>query len=78
MMDDPRARQGRHDHPIEAVPCQAAALAPSIQPCEQKPPGLIHVLPETATVATDSVILDVALKMSLDISPALIEALVKL
>ena len=52
------------DSAIEASPRHAAALTTSIQPFKQQPPGLTHILPETATVATNPKILDVALEMS--------------
>ena len=66
-MDDPRARQIRDDDLIEAVPGHAAALTASIQPFEQQPAGVIRILLQAAAVATDSEILDVALKVSADI-----------
>ena len=66
-MDDPRARQMRDHDLIEAIPGHAAALTASIQPFEQQPAGLIHILLQAAAVATDSEILDVALKMASDI-----------
>ena len=62
-MNDPRAWEMRDDPAIEADPGHAAALTTSIQPFEEKPPSLIHILLEAATVATNPEILDVAVQM---------------
>ena len=55
------------DERIEAAPGHAAALTTLIQPFKQKPHGLTHILATAPTVATDSVILDVAVEMSSDV-----------
>ena len=66
VMNDPRAWQMPGHFLMIAVPCHAAALTASIQPFEQQPTGVIHILLHAAAVATDSEILDMALKVAAD------------
>src|SRR5215207_6044056 len=65
-----RELNSRHTAVVEWVsltsvdqPC-SSPLTASIEPFEQKLSRVMHILAETATVATNPVILDVALEMS--------------
>lgn len=66
-MDYPRARQGRVDALMESSPCHAAALTAPVEPFEQEAASVVKVALHAPEVATDTIVLDVALEMPDDI-----------
>jgi hypothetical protein len=64
IMDDARAWQRRRNICREPLPREAAPLTTPVEPSELKPASDIQIPLHAAKVATDPVILDVALKMA--------------
>src|SRR5450631_611260 len=67
VMDNPRTRQVWTDTRVEPGPRHAAPLTAAVQPFEQEAASVVTVPLHTPEVATDAIVLDVALEMSDDI-----------
>jgi hypothetical protein len=67
VMNNPRTWQVWTDTRVEAGPCHAAPLTAAVQPFEQEAAGVVKIPLHAPEVATDPIVLDVALEMSNDI-----------